>query len=472
MKTFNQSNVRFTYHSTIALFGLVFIFLSACKTTKLVPEGQHLLVKNKIKTADTGSNLVNKVISKIDDNKSLYIKHKPNRNILILGRFHLGMYNFGSSKRHPEKNESKKLRKLLRSYGEAPVLLDTLEVAKSEENLKNYLFTKGFLNCEVTHSIKYRRKKAIVTYYVIPSSPYIINKVRISADDAEIDKLQNKNIKSSLFISGQVIDMELLSKERNRLSTLLQNNGYYDFSKDYIEFELDTIALFKTIDKGNNVKETVRLKNAIDVNISIANKSVSERFYQKHIRSVTVKFENDSETYRPEAPIVHDSITFFLNGFPVKPNVIADHINLKKGNLYKSSDVELTYAKLSEFTIFKFIDINFVPSASDTSHKLDAIITLKTNYRQSFTIEPQGIVSQLNRIQNINLGNSYGVANSLIWTHRNLFHNAELFEISSNTRVETQLFRDSTDGNLKYFNPAFQQSLNLSLSIPRSTYIY
>jgi hypothetical protein len=448
---------------------LVFIFLSACKTTKLVPEGQHLLVKNKIKTTDTGNNLVYKVISKIDDNKSLYIKHKPNRNIIVLGRFHLGMYNFGSSKKHPEKNESKKLRKLLRSYGEAPVLLDTLEVQKSEENLKNYLFTKGFLDCEVTHSIKYRKKKAIVTYFVIPSSPYIINNVRISADDADIDKLQNKNIKSSYFVTGQVIDMDLLSKERNRMSTLLRNNGYYDFSKDYIDFELDTIGLFKVVEEGNDQKDTIRLKNAININISIANKSVSERFHKKFIQSVTVKFENDSETFVQEPPITHDSTIFYLNGFPVNPHVIADHINLRKGEIFKNSNVELTYARLSEFTIFKFIDINFVPSASDTSHKLDAIITLKTNYRQSFTIEPQGIVSQLNRIQNINLGNSYGVANSLIWTHRNLFHNAELFEISSNTRIETQLFRDSSDGNLKYFNPAFQQSLNLSLSFPRAT---
>ncbi len=432
----------------IVLFGLY-----ACKTTKLVPDGKYLLIKNKIKTTDSGNTIFNKLLSKLDDDKALYIKHKPNRRIMLLGRFHLGLYNLGSNKKHPEKSDSNSFRTFLRNRGEAPILLDTLEIEKSEQNLRNYLFSKGYFNCDIKHTIEYKKKKAIVSYYIIPRAGYFINKVNLSADDAEIDKFLNENLSNSFFVPGELIDVENINKERNRLTNVLKNNGYFDFSKEYIDFELDTIMSNHTV----------------NVIISVANKSDDERFIRKFIRTVNVIYENDSETYAPTPVQRFQNINFYFNGFPMKPTVIAKNITIKEGDFFRIDEVEHTYTKLSELPIFKFIDISYKRSDIDTLQGLDAIITLKTNYRQSFTIEPQAIVSQLNRIQNVNLGNSYGVANSLIWTHRNLFKNAEVFEVSSNTRLESQLFRNPNTQKLVYSNLAVQQSLNLRLSIPKST---
>lgn len=423
-----------------------------CKSTKLVPPGQHLLVKNKLKTSDTGNNLFRKLIGKLDDDKALYIKHKPNRKIIVLGRFHLGLYNLGSSVRHPEKNDSVRWRKLLRSYGEAPVILDTNEINKSKDNLKNYLFSKGFFDCDITHRIDFKGKKAHVTYYINPDRPYLISKVNYAADDAEIDFFLNRHAAGSLLKSGQILDVEQINAERNRITNLLRNSGYYDFTKDYIDFELDTLG---------------KAGHTLNINITVANKSETERFGIRYIRNVKVWFENDSETHVNTIPVRYRDIDFYFNGFPLRPHVIAKNISISEGSAYSMSETENTYNRLSEFQIFKFIDIGFTPSLTDSVSGLDVTITLKTNYRQSFTIEPQGIVSQLNRIQNINLGNSYGVANSLIWTHRNLLGNAEVFEISANTRIETQLYRDTVDKKIKYFNPAYQQSFNLTLSIPK-----
>src|SRR5690606_761412 len=131
LKTFNKFNGGFTHHVLRILAVVTIVAIASCKTTKLVPEGKHLLVKNKLKTLDTGNTIFNKLLSKIDDDKALYIKHKPNRRILLLGRFHLGLYNLGSNKRHPEKSETNKFRTFLRNRGEAPVLLDTSEISKS-----------------------------------------------------------------------------------------------------------------------------------------------------------------------------------------------------------------------------------------------------------------------------------------------------------------------------------------------------
>ncbi len=429
------------------------VLLYGCKSTKLVPKNKHLLIKNKIVVKDTSNNVFNKIISNINNDQAAYIRHKPNRKILFLGRFYLKLYNFGSSKKKPQKNETKKWRKYLRKIGEAPVILDTFEIQKSENNIKKYLYNKGYYNCTVESEIKYKRKKAKVTYIIQPNVPFTINKVTINADDYEIDKFINQFNNSSLLKPNDNLDIDNVNRERNRITSILRNNGYYDFGKEFIDFELDTI----------------NKNNKVDINISISNMANGNRFIVKTIRNIVVYFENDEQTHYTTKPEYYKNIEFRFNGYPLKPYVVAKSITFNKFHLFKQKEVENTYSKLSELPIFKFIEIKFIPNFTDSINGLDAIITLKTNLRQSFTIEPQGIISQLNRIQNTQVGtNSYGIANSLIWTHRNLFKNAELLEISSNTRMETQLFRDPSLNQLFYTNFAVQQGISAGISIPKS----
>ncbi|MDP2176506.1 MAG: BamA/TamA family outer membrane protein [Bacteroidota bacterium] len=437
------------------MLGLLLLFFNSCKSTKLVPQDQHLLVKNKIKTIDNSNNILNKVISSLDNNQSLYIKHKPNRRILVLGQFYLKLYNFGSSKKNPNKNESKSWRRYFRKIGESPVILDSNEVNKSELNIQKYLVNKGFLNAEVTSQIKYRRKKAIVTYTINPQTPFLIKQVNFFADDSEIDQILNSKINQSFLVIGQNLDIDIISKERNRIHNMMRNIGYYEFSKEVIDFELDTF----------------KQNNHVVINVYVSNKIDGTRFIKKRINQVYVTFENDTNTHFTSKPMLYKDIIFSLNGYPIKPFVIANLISIKKDSLFNQFELENTYTRLSELPIFKFIEITFKRNENDSQNTLNAFITLRTNLRQTLSIEPQGIVSQLNRIQNTNFGStSYGIANSLIWSHRNIFHNAELLEVSTNTRIESQLFKDpSNPSQLVYTNLAVQQSLNLSLIIPKSS---
>jgi hypothetical protein len=431
------------------------LFFNSCKSTKLVKQDQHLLVKNKIKTIDNSNNLLNKLISSLDNNQSLYIKHKPNRRILVLGQFYLKLYNFGSSKKKPYKNESKAWRRYFRKIGEAPVLLDTNEISKSELNIQKYLVNKGFLNAEVTSTVKYRRKKAFVTYTINPQSPFLIKQVNFFADDIEIDQLLNSKQNQTLLIKEHNLDIDIISKERNRINLMMRNLGYFEFSKEFIDFELDTM----------------KQNNHVVINVYVSNKLDGSKFLKKRINQVFVTFENDTQTQVLTKPILYKNIIFSFNGYPIKPFVIANLISIQKDSLFSQIELENTYTRLSELPIFKFIEISYKRNENDSINSLNTFITLRTNLRQTLSIEPQGIVSQINRIQNTNFGStSYGIANSLIWSHRNIFHNAELLELSTNTRIESQLFKDpSNPTQLVYSNLSVQQSINLSLIIPKSS---
>lgn len=426
------------------------LVFSACKTTKLVPPGQYLLVKNKIKSQDETNNLFVELTSKLDNDQAIYIKHKPNRKILGVFKFHMGMYRFGTSIKNPWKNDSLKWRKYLRRIGEAPVILDTLEVIKSETNLRNFLFGKGFYNSTITHQIKYKNRKAIVTYYVNPQKAYIIDKVNLAADDAEVDAILNDTMDNSHLKKGAILDVENIAKERNRLTLVMRNKGYYDFTKDVFDFELDTL----------------RSKNGVNVNISVANKSDDERFQRKKISKVNVIFQNDTETQVVQGVVHYANLDFYFNGYPVKPYILSQKITVRPGDYFSQDELENTNNRLSELPIFKFIEISYANDLNDTTNALVMNIQLKTGFRQAFIFEPQGLVSQLNRIQSANTSNSYGIAANVGWSHKNLFRNSEQFDITSTTRFETQLLilngvrQQST-----------QQSINASLSIPRSAFL-
>jgi hypothetical protein len=76
--------------------------LFACKPTRYVPDGQHLLDNMAIKT---------KNLNLDKDEMMAIVKQKPNRKILGLIRFHLGVYNFA------HKDTTKRFRRWLeRNY--------------------------------------------------------------------------------------------------------------------------------------------------------------------------------------------------------------------------------------------------------------------------------------------------------------------------------------------------------------------
>jgi hypothetical protein len=82
----------------------------------VVPEGEFLLVKNKIERIDDqGVNLT-------DERSS--IKQKPNRKLLGFVKFHLWAYQYGNKGLGIRKKQPW-LRKLAENVGEAPVLIDT-----------------------------------------------------------------------------------------------------------------------------------------------------------------------------------------------------------------------------------------------------------------------------------------------------------------------------------------------------------
>jgi hypothetical protein len=145
------------YSPIYILSSLLLVIYSSCSSTKYVPEGNTLLNKNHIAVE-------NEAVKKND--LLPFIKQKPNKEIFG-ARFYLGLYNMSNI------NKNKWPHNWLRKIGEEPVIYDPYATIKSNEQLKSYLFSKGYFDASVKDTVEVEKRKSNV-FYDIVTIPYIM----------------------------------------------------------------------------------------------------------------------------------------------------------------------------------------------------------------------------------------------------------------------------------------------------------
>jgi len=395
----------------------------ACQPTRLVPEQKHLLEKNTVK--------VDKPVFEKDELKSI-IKQKPNRKILGVFRFHLGVYNFAALGK-----ETRFKRWLKNTVGEEPVIQDTLLTNKSALQLKQFLNNKGYFQSEVTDSTVYRKKKASVTYSIKLNEPYIIQDLDYIIEDPQVKMFLSIDTIHSHVKANQVFDQDKLEAERERITKLLKNLGYYNFYKEYIYFEADTNQRTRRVDLDLVIKNPAI--NAGDTSEA----SGHQRFYINNIY-VTLNYNPKGSPVAPDTLVYNDY--YFLTKGPLafKPSLISQNCFVKKGDLYQVVNVDDTYKKFGDLKVFKLINISFAENKTLTNQNLlDCSINLSPIPKQSFTVETEGT----HRSGNL------GIAGNLVYQNKNAFRGAELFEIRLKGGLEAQQLVSNSEDKVETFLP-------------------
>jgi len=398
-------------------------------------------VKNKIERGDA------KGVDLSDEKSNM--RQKPNRELLGFIKFHLWAYQYGNKGLGIRKKQPR-LRRLAEKVGEAPVLVDSSKMDLSSQKLSDYYFSKGFLNNDVNYTVTPKtllKKRACVTYKVSLFDYHTISSLEYNVTSADIDKLLKKTASLQKMKVGQRIKFDRIEAERNRITELLRNNGFYYFNTSFIDFQIDT----------NQVKR----KADVVVNIRNGKKFVPHR--QQVIRKITVLIGDTSK----RTPLLYKGIHFIEGSYYIKPIVLSKNIIIRPNELYDASLVQKTYSNLLSMGLFNFVTIRFSPSATDSLNSLDAEIILQTAPKHDFTWEPQTILTDQGKGVETGSGNifgeeqSFGIANIFTLNNRNVFGGAEIFSISSLTALEMQLKGDDQNAN-----NSFRQSANAELVIP------
>ncbi len=258
------------------------------------------------------------------------------------------------TKKEKRKLQSKKIRKqdkwdskikegnLRMRWGEKLAVFDSSKYLQTKENFKNYLFSIGHFDAEVeTRYFKTEEKKTSIKLKVIEGPQYMMDSMIYDIQNEKISEIFNRYPKQRL-LDGEPYSQDLITRERDRVYELLSNNGYYDFKRQYVIFEVDSASLD---DQRLIVKEIIA--NPID-----------KEHKQYQIDSV-IFTANPNESYvRRREPSRHNNITFNLTNNVFYPRVVDWRIFTYPDSLYNKQLVQETQKQLGYLDMFKFVNIN------------------------------------------------------------------------------------------------------------------
>lgn len=413
--------------------------LTGCSSTKYVPDNQYLLDKVVITSDD-------KDFKEADLRD--YLHQRPNFKAFGLIKWQLYLYNWSG------KNDKSWVNKQLRRMGEAPVVLDTMLVEQSADELERFLVNKGYIHADVTTRIDtLRHKKAVVTYMLHPNTPYRIRNYQTAISDPVIDSIahippKKRNWLSNMFKpsnedyvslvkEGNPFDRDLLDLERSRVTKLVRREGYYAFNKDHLAYMADSAFNQNTVDLEMYLKPYRRLKEDGSV------KEEAHRPY--YINKVTVvadydplKSELENSMSLRDTMKAGDIYVVYANRRFIRPSALARSVYLAPGKQYDESNVEQTYSSFARLRALKNINIRFRELEENDSLKLDCSILAAPTKLQGFGVELEGTHS----------AGDLGFASSVNYQHRNLFRRSETFSFKVRGAYEALgSSKSSIDGN-------------------------
>jgi len=411
------------FKNLLFLWGIFLFIFSGCNPTKHVKPNELFLQKSTVKI-DT---------RKLDkDEIETIIKQKPNKKILELVRFHLGVYNYWPPWRKTE---------IRKNTGEAPVIYDSLLTVRTLKQLKIYTKNRGYFDSEISFSKKVKNNKIKVEYHIKSGEPYLIKSVDYVFADDEIKAKSFLILRKTLLDlkPGNIFDIDVLDKQREKIKIEMKNLGYYYFNKDFIKYKVDStggkkeIAVFLHINNQeikNELNDTLIEKKHIKYDINDINIYLSKNYKDKNLNNFdTITFKNIK---------VHMDTS---NGQVLKyrPRMLNHAIGLKKGELYRLENQQSTYRHLNELKLFKNVNISFDDIGNN---HLNTNIFLVPSKIKSFSAEAIGT----------NSGGDLGIKGSLIYQNRNIFRGGEqlTIKLSGGLEIQQLLNEDQDNKNVNF----------------------
>nr|WP_256488731.1 BamA/TamA family outer membrane protein [Pontibacter sp. HSC-36F09] len=354
------------------IFGLVItiISLAACVPTKNLGENEQLLLGIEPK----GINHVSQT-----DIEAVY-QQQPNRTFLGSTPY-LAIYNFGKKFYSPsriderieelrtkraskiaEAGDSTKSRRiqdrfdrriarqrdrkeegnLLMQIGEPPAIYDSLLMERTMDQVEIYMNTKGFFNHELSYEKQDKGKKVYITLNIEENEPYRYSEFSYTIPDDSLLQVVKRYEDRSLLKVGDVYDEQLISDERDRLYEMVRHNGYFDFVRAYIEFDVDTSF------GGNTVRVNTIIQNPEDQE---AHKAYTLR---------NVYFKTDADRFGlVRDTLEYSNVQYLAYDQKFSPHILDKKVSIYPGQRYSQFRTSLTQRRLSEIDVFQFNNVSY-----------------------------------------------------------------------------------------------------------------
>jgi len=362
MKQFNYYIILFTV-----------ILLSACNTTKHVPDGQYLLNKSRIHT-----DVKNIPRSDLED----YLRQTPNTKVLGVFPLQLGIYNIAG------KDTSKRWNRNWMRIGDAPVIYDEYLTQMSAQQLQKVFVNKGYINAKVDTVVTKKKKKATVDYYIKSNKPYTLRKYEVKLKNMLLSEIASDTSRS-LIRPGMLFDADILDAERQRVSTSFREKGFYNFNKDFLVYSADSSLNDHKVDVNLDLRSYLKSGNDSINNLV---------FRQYKINRVVFNTNANSGLISDEDTVIQSDTTKFRDFYLISGSekfisldALIYSTYISPQSLYSDMDVEKTYSALNTLGPVKYVNISFREQAENM---LDCFITIIPAKTISLSTEVEGTYTE------------------------------------------------------------------------------
>lgn len=448
--------------SKLIFFLVIIFFVSSCSVTKKLSDDEYYLKSNKYKFEGN---------SPFSGDLNDYVSQKPNKKTLGFIPIKDWTYNevdftydsvFQDYYSYPVKERNQTLldslyirysledelgkgkwllRQLYRA-GAKPIVLDTAKTVNSASQLKKLYFSRGYFDAEVSpkYKIDSSKQKAQVTFNVDVKEPSKIVEYNQVIQDANLERLYEENIEDIKVKENERFDVRNFEAERDRLSKIFKNNGYYKFN------ELGQELIFK-IDSTEDKELRTTLKIAKPKQDSV------KSFKQYYLGNIEVMLDDDSKDAYPYTVNHRGYELKSSTPFHLKPRVFTDAVSIKSGEMYRLDDMFKTRELILDRENFSLISFTTDYSEGNDSI-LNAKIKLRPKDKYDLELSFEAMYSELLQ---------FGISPGLRFLTRDIFKGGENLEFNLRGNIGTV----SREGENNSFFNAYELSFETKMNFPR-----
>ncbi|MBQ9560119.1 MAG: BamA/TamA family outer membrane protein [Bacteroidaceae bacterium] len=315
---------------------------------------------------------------------------------------------------------------MFNTFAASPVYVTTVNPRVRAQVARNTLRNYGYFRSQTSFDTIPQRnpKKAKISYQVHPGPLFHVDSIAYLAFPEQADSMIRANMRRTLLHKGDPFSVPNLDEERNRLSKIFRNNGYYYFRPDYIHYRADTVArplhVQLQVTPSANMPEQARqqyymgntrinvyqygdrelvdtLKRPLKMSRSMR-KAIERERKRREARAEALARQGKVDSQQPRR---RSTVTMAYSGQkgrpPLKMRAIRRFISYRQGDLYSQDVQDAMQNNLAAMGIFSQVNVKYSEKKEGKSEKGEESDSLNTalennaasSHPSSLTSHPQ-----------------------------------------------------------------------------------
>lgn len=427
----------------------------ACSTTSAIPDGEQLYTGLKATKYENYEKNSHFYLTK--EETDLVLATPPNAALFgsstFRSPFPVGLWVWNAF----SNDTTRFSRWVNKAFGTRPILMSHVNPELRAMVGENTLQKRGYFNGKITHEQlpQSNPKKAKLQYTVDMGHLWTIDTMAYENFPSKADSIIHANLADAEVMKGDPFDVAALDGERQRISNLFRDNGFFYYDKGNASYLADTVSV----------------PGKVQLRLQLADSLSEEALHEWYIGHITVNYRKSArESLDSTRKTRNFTVNYNGKRPPMRMRVLLNDLQLRPRQLYSRELHEKSLRKLRATGLFTRTNMTFTPRldynyllslGNDTlpkvySDTLDVNLDLMLDKPYDFYVEAYGKGKTSGKL---------GPELIVGLTKRNAFHGGEQLDIKANGSYEWQMGHELEGSETKMNSYAY--GLETSLTFPR-----